>query len=75
MLFHNNLDGTFTETAVAAGVAYNGDGHEQAGMGAHARDYDGDGWLDIIKTNLSDDNSTLYQRPRLTVWKSDGPAD
>jgi hypothetical protein len=60
MLLHNNHDGTFGEIAVAAGVAYNGDGHEQAGMGAHAMDYDGDGWLDIIKTNFSDDNSTLY---------------
>src|ERR1700730_2421386 len=60
MLFHNNHDGTFSEIAIAAGVALNEDGHEQAGMGAHAADYDGDGWLDIIKTNFSDDNSTLY---------------
>ena len=29
-------------------------------MGAHAVDYDGDGWLDIIKTNFSDDTPTLY---------------
>jgi hypothetical protein len=60
MLFHNNHDGTFSEIAVTAGVAFNEDGREQAGMGAHAADYDGDGWLDIIKTNFSDDNSTLY---------------
>ncbi len=64
LLFHNNHNGTFTETAVAAGVAYNEDGHEQAGMGAHAADYDGDGWLDIIKTNFSDDTSTLYRNNR-----------
>ena len=60
MLFHNNHNGTFSETAVEAGVAFNGDGHEQAGMGAYAADYDGDGWLDIIKTNFSDDTATLY---------------
>ena len=60
MLFHNNRNGTFTETGVAAGVAFNDDGREQAGMGAHAVDYDGDGWLDIIKTNFSDDTPTLY---------------
>ena len=59
-MFHNNGDGTFTETAVMSGVAYNDNGHEQAGMGAHAGDYDGDGWLDIIKTNFSDDTATLY---------------
>jgi len=64
LLFHNNHDGTFSETAVEAGVAYNKDGHEQAGMGADAVDYDGDGWLDLIKTNFSDDTSTLYHNNR-----------
>ncbi len=60
LLFHNNHDGTFTEIAVKAGVAYSEDGREQAGMGADAVDYDGDGWLDIIRTNFSDETSTLY---------------
>ena len=60
LLFHNNHDGTFKEIAVEAGVAYNEDGLVQAGMGAHAVDYDGDGWLDIIRTNFSDQTSTLY---------------
>ena len=60
-LFHNNRDGSFTDVALAAGVAYNEDGHTQAGMGVDAGDYTGDGWLDIIKTNFSDDSSTLYR--------------
>jgi hypothetical protein len=30
-------------------------------MGVDAADYNGDGWLDIIKTNFSDDSSTLYR--------------
>src|SRR5438552_1182693 len=60
LLFHNNHDGTFAEIAVKAGVAYNEDGREEAGMGADAMDYDGDGWLDIIRTNFSDETSTLY---------------
>jgi enediyne biosynthesis protein E4 len=60
MFFHNNHNGTFTETAVTAGLAFNEEGHEQAGMGADAADYDGDGRLDIIKTNFSDDTPTLY---------------
>jgi hypothetical protein len=64
LLFHNNHNGTFTETAVEAGVAFNDGGHEQAGMGADAIDYDGDGWLDIIKTNFSDDTATLYHNNR-----------
>jgi enediyne biosynthesis protein E4 len=45
---------------VLAGVAYNEDGREQAGMGVSAADYDCDGWLDIVKTNFTDDTSTLY---------------
>jgi len=64
LLFHNNHDGTFAEIAVKAGVAYNEDGREEAGMGADAVDYDGDGWLDIIRTNFSDQTSTLYHNNR-----------
>ena len=60
LFFHNNHNGTFTETAVESGVAFNDGGREQAGMGTDAVDYDGDGWLDIIKTNFSDDTATLY---------------
>jgi hypothetical protein len=47
--------------AVVAGAAYNEDGREQAGMGSTIGDYDGDGRLDIFKTNFSDDTSTLYR--------------
>ncbi len=64
LLFHNNHDGTFSEIGVNTGVAYNEDGHEQAGMGAAAADYDGDGWLDIVRTNFSDQTSTLYRNNR-----------
>jgi len=60
LLFRNNKDGTFTDVAVKAGCAYNEDGKEQAGMGAAAGDYNADGWLDIFKTNFSDDTSSLY---------------
>ena len=60
ILFHNNRDGTFTDVGVMAGVAYNEDGMEQAGMGVGVGDYDCDGWLDIFKTNFSDDTCDLY---------------
>jgi enediyne biosynthesis protein E4 len=60
ILYRNNHDGTFTDVAENTGVAYNEDGREQAGMGSTAADYDGDGHLDIFKTNFSDDTSTLY---------------
>lgn len=61
LLYRNNGDGTFQEVGVQAGCAYNDDGLAQAGMGAAAGDYDGDGFLDIFKTNFSDDTSNLYR--------------
>jgi hypothetical protein len=64
ILYRNNGDGTFTDIAVRAGCAYNEDGKEQAGMGAAAGDYNHDGWLDIFKTNFSDDTSSLYLNNR-----------
>jgi hypothetical protein len=60
ILYRNNHDGTFTDVGPDAGVAFNEDGREQAGMGSTAGDYDGDGHLDLFKTNFSDDTSTLY---------------
>ena len=61
ILYHNNRDGTFTDVAVTAGAAFNEDGREQAGMGTSVADFNGDGRLDILKTNFSDDTSTLYR--------------
>jgi hypothetical protein len=60
MLYRNNGDGTFTDVAPEAGVAYSGEGLEQAGMGTDFADYDNDGWGDLVKGNFSDDMKNLY---------------
>jgi len=60
LLYHNNHDGTFSEVGKRAGVAYNEDGTEQAGMGLSADDFTHSGYQDIVKTNFSDDTPTLY---------------
>jgi hypothetical protein len=60
ILYRNNKDGTFTDVGVISGTAFNEDGREQAGMGSTIADYNGDGRLDIFRTNFSDDTSTLY---------------
>jgi len=61
LFYRNRRNGTFEETGVISGTALNEDGREQAGMGATAGDFDGDGLLDIFKTNFSDDTPTLYR--------------
>ena len=61
ILYRNNHDGTFTDTALEAGVAYNEDGREQAGMGVAVGDAFGGGRLDIFKTHFADDTPVLYR--------------
>ena len=61
LLYVNRGDGTFEEQGLLAGVALNADGQEQGGMGVAVADYDGDGRMDIGKTNFSDDVPNLYR--------------
>ncbi len=60
ILFLNNGDGTFTDFATEAGVAFDEHGFEQGGMGVGVGDFDNDGWLDLVKTNFADDYPNLY---------------
>ncbi len=60
LLFMNNHDGTFREEGLLRGVGFSENGMAQAGMGVAAADYDNDGWLDIIKTNFSDEGVDLF---------------
>jgi hypothetical protein len=61
ILYHNNGNGTFTDTAVESGVAYSENGAVQAGMGLAAGDYNSDGLLDLLKTHFADDVPALYR--------------
>jgi hypothetical protein len=61
LLYRNNHDGTFREIGVPAGCAFDGDGIAQSGMGVGVGDFDADGWLDIIRTNFSEQVPTLYR--------------
>jgi hypothetical protein len=61
ILYKNQHDGTFVDIALEAGVAYNEDGREQAGMGVAIGDASGAGRLDIFKTHFADDTPILYR--------------
>jgi hypothetical protein len=61
LLFRNNRDGTFSEIGAETGVAYNEHGFEQGGMGVAVGDFDGDGRLDLLKTNFAGDHPNLYR--------------
>jgi len=60
-LFHNNGDGTFTETGLLSGVAYPESGRSVAGMGVDFRDIDNDGLPDIFETAMYNDNFLLFR--------------
>jgi hypothetical protein len=59
-LYHNRGNGRFENVGLTAGVAVNGDGRAQAGMGADAGDYDGDSRMDLVLTTFAHDRYTLY---------------
>lgn len=70
LLFMNNHDGTFHEDGILRGVAFSNDGEEQAGMGVAAADYDNDGWLDILKTDFSDEYPDLFHNDGRAIFSN-----
>ncbi len=64
LLYHNRRNGAFEETGIFSGAALNEDGQEQAGMGVAVADYDEDGYVDILKTNFSEDTPNLYHNSK-----------
>ena len=51
-LFHNNGNGTFTETGLNSGAALTSGGKMLSGMGVVFQDYDNDGLPDLLVTQL-----------------------
>jgi hypothetical protein len=60
-LLHNNGDGTFTNVAPLAGVAYNAYGKAIAGMGTDFRDIDNDGKPDIFESAMFAEGFPVYK--------------
>ncbi|MBI3403295.1 MAG: CRTAC1 family protein [Acidobacteria bacterium] len=60
LLWINQHDGTFKETALLAGSALTGDGKAEASMGVDAGDFDNDGDEDLLMSELTGQGSNLY---------------
>ena len=60
-LYHNNHDGTFTDQAVIAGVAYSESGTMRAGMGADTADFDRSGHQGLLIGNFTNEGLALYR--------------
>ena len=60
LLWINQHDGTFKESALLAGSALTAEGRAEASMGVDAGDFDNDGDDDLFMTELTGQGSNLY---------------
>ena len=60
-LFRRTSAWRYEDVALRAGVAVASDGKPRAGMGTDAADYDGDGLLDLVVTNLDFEMFSLFR--------------
>ncbi|HKE35302.1 MAG TPA: CRTAC1 family protein [Candidatus Acidoferrum sp.] len=72
-LYRNNGNGTFTEKAVVAGVAFSEDGVARAGMGVDAADYDHSGYPSVLITNFSNQMISLYHNEGKGLFVDEAP--
>ncbi len=63
-LFLNQGNGTFKESALERGVAFNGDGRAQSNMGVAVGDVDNQGRLNILTTTFFDDYFPLFRQDK-----------
>lgn len=63
-LFLNQGNGTFKESALDRGVAFNVDGRAQSNMGVAVGDYDNTGKLDLLTTTFHQDYFPLFKRDK-----------
>jgi hypothetical protein len=73
-LYRNNHNGTFTDNAVIAGVAFSEAGTARAGMGVDAGDYDGSGRQSVVIGNFTNESIALYHNDGSGLFTDDAPA-
>jgi enediyne biosynthesis protein E4 len=73
-LYRNNRNGTFTEEAVGAGVAFGEDGVARGAMGADAADYDRSGRPHLLVGNFSNQMLGLYHNEGTGLFVDEAPS-
>jgi hypothetical protein len=73
-LFLNQGNGTFKEVGLEFGVAYNEEGATVSAMGADAKDYDNDGFVDIFYNNLMGQTWALFRNLRGRSFRYSSPS-
>ena len=73
-LYHNNRNGTFTDVAVASGLAYGEAGTARAGMGTDAADFDNSGWQGLVVGNFTSEGMALYHNDGSGLFTDAAPA-
>jgi len=73
-LYRNNHNGTFTDNAVVAGVAFSESGTARAGMGVDAADYDGSGKQSVVIGNFTNESIALYHNDGSGLFTDEAPA-
>ena len=69
-LLHNNRNGTFTNKAVVAGVAFSEQGTAASGMGIGIADYLNEGRADLFAVNFSGEAKSVYHNIGHGVFES-----
>ena len=72
-LYRNNHDGTFTDVAFAAGVAFSEAGTSRAGMGTDAGDYDNSGRQSLLIGNFVNEGMALYHNDGSGLLTDEAP--
>ena len=72
-LYRNNRNGTFSELAVSAGVAFSEDGVARGAMGTDAADYDRSGRTHLLVGNFSNQMLGLYHNEGNNLFVDEAP--
>lgn len=73
-LYHNNRNGTFTERAVSAGIAFSEDGIARGAMGIDEDDYDRSGYPSLAIGNFSNEMMGLYHNEKNNFFIDEAPS-